>query len=144
MGYTGGLVTGLRIEEKFRQYLISCEYLQIDPSKVYEWDFVQNRIEILRNHFDKSGDTKRMNELLNWFEEYYPNDPWGYNFIKKSAKLVRKGKLIIHEGTVSETFVVSELTQKNCDHFSRNDMKVALILIVASLLVFFLYRIIFG
>jgi len=122
--------------EKFKKYLIACEYLQIDPAKVFELNFIKTRIENVRSHWNDFGEIeelKKLNKNLKWLENnYFKVTKEGfsiYKFAKECDKLVRKGKLKIHEGSVNETYVKCELSQKNYDFYSRNLKRNALIVI---------------
>jgi hypothetical protein len=132
------------IAENFRKYLIACEYLQIDPAKIYDVDFIRKRIETVRIQWDKTyeyNQIKKLNKILKWFEKNYvrlvKRGFFGYNFANKCEKLVSKGKLILHEGSVRETYVRGDLSQTNYDYYSRNDKKIALI-VIAVFLIFIL------
>ena len=123
-------------EANFRKYLIACEYLQIEPAKVYELDFIKTRIEIVRSHwgeFSEIEELKKLNKSLNWLEKNYNRVTRKgfsiYKFAKRCDKLIHKGKLKIHEGTVNETYVKREISRKNYDFYSRNKKRNALIVI---------------
>ena len=123
-------------EADFKKYLIACEYLQIEPAKVYELDYIKNRIEIVRSHWnelDKVEEIKKLNQSLDWLEKNYvrvtKKDFSTYGFAKECDILAQKGELIIHEGSINETYVKCELSQKNHDFYSRNDERNGLIAI---------------
>ena len=129
----------------FKKYLIACEYLQIDPAKACELDFIKTRIEIVRSHWNESNkveDLKKLNKSLKWLEKKYVRVTKKgftiYNFTKKCDKLVRKGKLIIHEGSVNETYVKCELSQKNYDFYSKNKKRNAFIILGVMLVIILL------
>ena len=132
---------------KFKKYLIACEYLQIEPAKVYGLDFIKTRIENVRSHWnelDEVKELKKLNKRLKWLEKnYFRVTKEGfsiYKFAKKCDKFVHNGKLKIHEGSVNETYVKCELSQKNYDFYSKNKKRRALIVIgvIFGIVLFFL------
>jgi len=139
------------IRENFRKYLITCEYLQIDPCKVHDLDFIRARIETVRSHWTESEDviqTKKLEKSLKWFEKNYNKlAKRGFrslNFASKCEKLVKKGSLIIHEGTVNDIYVKCDLSKKNYDSYHKRrvtakDKKRVLIVVgIIFLIVIFL------
>ena len=47
-----------------KKYLIACEYLQINPTKVYDFDFIKARIELVCTHWSKSNEMKKLDKTL--------------------------------------------------------------------------------
>ena len=136
MSAIGGGAAAGAVEDYFKKYLIACEYLQIDPTKVYELEFIKQRIVTVRSQwFESDGiaQVKKLNKRLNWFENNYlklaKKGFWNYGFTERSEKLSNKGKLKIHEGSVHDTYVKCELSQKNYDFYSRNHTMYFLIVI---------------
>ena len=130
---------------KFKKYLIACEYLQIDPAKVYELDFIKTRIEIVRSYWSELSEIeniKKLNKSLKWLEKNYNRITRKgfsiYKFAEKCDKLVHKGKLKIHEETVNETYVKCELSKKNYDFYSIYKKRNALIVIGIMLVIMLL------
>jgi hypothetical protein len=128
--------------ESFKKYLITCEYLQIDPTKVYDLDFIKTRIETVRVHWTKSDEIKqvaKLNKSLKWFEKNYlrlaKKGFWSYGFANQCEKHIQKGRLKIHEGSVNDTYILSKLTQNNYDFYSRNDKKHAFIVLGIFLII---------
>ena len=137
IGAVGTIVTTILVvarAENFKKYLIACEYLQIDPAKVYDLDFLITRIEIVRTHWSKSDEIKQVKKLykrLKWFEKKYlrlvKKGFGNYNFANECEIVVNKGKIKIHEGTVNDTYVKCELSQKNYDFYLRYVKKLVFI-----------------
>ena len=128
----------------FKKYLLACEYLQIEPAKVYESDFIKTRIEIVRSQWselDGFEEFKKLNKSLKWFEKHYykmtKNGFSIFKFAKTCDKLVHKGKLIIHEGSVNESYVKCKLSQNNYDSYSRHVKRNAII-VIGVVLIFIL------
>ena len=133
-------------EVQFKKYLLSCEYLQIDPAKVYDLDFIKNRIEILRSHWIELNEIEKLNENLKWFEKNYlrltKKGFRNYNFASRCEKLVTKGKLRVDEISVSDVYVKRELSQKNYDFYSRNKRKRAPVVFAILLVIIILLTLI--
>ena len=130
-------------EANFRKYLIACEYLQIDPGKVHESDFIKTRIETVRSQWGEPSEIeklKKLNKSLKWLEKKYfkVTKKRFYNFAKRCDKLVHKEKLKIHDGSINETYVKCDLSQKNYDFYSRNVKKRAFIIIGVVLVIILL------
>jgi len=123
-------------EASEKLYLVACEYLQIDPAKVYDLDVIKKRIVFVRTQWTESDGIKQVKKLiktLKWFEKNYirlaTKGYLNHNFANKFEKLVNKGKLTIHEGSVNETYVKCELCQKNYEYYSKSPKKRAILVI---------------
>jgi hypothetical protein len=142
-GLIGGGATAVAVvveSMSVKNYLIACEYLQIDPAKVFDLDFIKARIEIVCAHWSKSDEVKqveKLNKTLKWFEKNYVKLAMkgfsNQNYSNKFEKLANKGELIIHEGSVNETYVKGELCQTNYDFYSGKVKRQAYILIGLAL-----------
>ena len=125
-------------ENSEKKYLIACEYLQINPAKVYDLEFIKERIEMVCAHWSKSDEIKqveKLNKTLKWFEKNYirlaTKGFSNQDFANKFEKLANKGKLIIHEGSVNETYVKCDLCQKNYDFYSRKKSAIFVISVLS-------------
>ena len=112
----------IAIEDTYKKYVIACEYLQIDPSKVYEKEFIDRQVEsVLSQWSEQDGEKqfKRLQKSLNWFKKSYTKligIKWTqFNFSSRCAKEIAKGKMTLHEGTVNDEYLKKELTQINYD-----------------------------
>ena len=121
-----------------KKYLIACEYLQIDPAKVYDLDFIKARIEIACAHWSKSDEMKKLNKTLQWFEKNYISlTKKGFlnqDYANKFEKLANKGKLKIHEGSVNETYAKCDLCQKNYEYYSRKKRTLYVLCVVSAII----------
>lgn len=72
----------------YRNYFITCEYLQIDPKKEYELDYINQRIEHVLSCWSEADE--------------------GYKKLTKELKIFK-----IDEQTISETYVKKPLTKIN-------------------------------
>jgi len=124
-----------------KKYLIACEYLQIDPAKVYDLEFIKKRIEFVRVQWSVSDgieNVEKLNKTLQWFEKDYisltKKGFFNQDYANKFEKLVTKGKLKIHEGSVNETYAKCDLCQKNYEYYSRKNRAVYVICIVSAVI----------
>ena len=134
--------------KNFKRYLIACEYLQIEPNKVHELEYIKSRIETVRSQWnvsDGAEELKKLDKSLKWLINNYirvtRNGFSIYKFVKRCDKLVHKGKLMIHEGSVNETYVKCRLSQINYDFYSKNikrNVFIAICVILAFMLIMLL------
>ena len=110
------------IENEYKRYLIACEYLQIDPSKIYVQEFIDRRADYalsLWSEQDDSKQLKKLGKILKWFKKNYGkliSEKWtGYKFADRAAKEIAKGKFTLHPETVNAEYQKRELTQTNYD-----------------------------
>jgi len=130
------------IEENFRKYMVACEYLQIDPSKVHDIVFVKERAELVLSKWgstDDPGSVKKLRKNLNWFVKQYESltrgGLLGEDLANKCEMLVKKGKMSIQFGTINKEYVKRELRQDNYDSYAKVQNKIALFAAAAAVLI---------
>jgi hypothetical protein len=128
----------------FKQYLIACEYLQIDPSVVYELEFISRRAESALARWNASDDQKSFKALAKSMKYFVKNyNGWTgrwHRFAKRCDELIKKEQLKIFSGTVNAEYQKKELTRMNYDFYAKKQDKAALIglAIGAGLVILFL------
>lgn len=124
------VIVAIAMEEDFKNYLIVCEYLQIDPSCAYDPAWIGERVSNVLSEWQNCGDEKlfkKLDKKLKWFAKNYKTFAksgfLGYGFVKQCQKLVAKGKLQLASGTVNEKYEKRELTQLNYDFYKKPNGK---------------------
>jgi len=130
------------IEENFRRYMTACEYLQIDPTKVHDIEFIKERVELVLSKWGPSDDPKSVKKLrksLKWFVKHYEHltrgGILGEDVTNKCDTLIKKGKMSIQFGTVNKNYVKRELRQDNYDSYAKVQNRIALFAVAAAVLV---------
>ena len=110
------------VENYYKRYVIACEYLQIDPSKTYEKEFVDQRVEYALSQWSEQDDAKQLKKLeksLKWFKKSYNKlvsaKLTDFNFANRCAKEISKGKMKLHGETVNAVYQKREPAQTNYD-----------------------------
>lgn len=120
------------VEEYFKKFLIACEYMQIDPSKIHNQDFISQRIGVVLSQWDEKyddpKDVKKINKLLKWFDKNYTwlIGKW-YLFARRCERMMAKGQLTLAEGTVVSDYHKTQLTDQNYKTYYKVYSKQALI-----------------
>ena len=108
------------IENYYKRYIVACEYLQVDPSKIYEKEFIDQRTDYILSQWSEEDDAKQLKKLeksLKWFKKSYDKlvstKQTDFNFANRCAKEIVKGKMKLHDETVNADYQKKELTQIN-------------------------------
>jgi hypothetical protein len=121
----------------FKQYLIACEYLQIDPSVVYELEFISRRAESALAQWNASDDQKLLKAFAKSMKYFVKNyNGWmsyWHRFAKKCDELIKKEQLKIFSGTVNAEYQKKELTRMNYDFYAKKQDEAALIALAVAL-----------
>jgi hypothetical protein len=127
------------IEGSFRRYIIVCEYMQIDPSTVYDSRFIKERAESILSQWGAGDDPisgKKIRKEIAWIYDQYDyltkSGLLGHDYAGRSAELIRRGKLTLHEGTVNEGYVKKELRHENYDVYANARTKMVLFSIIIA------------
>ena len=130
------------IEDEFRRYMLACEYMQIDPSKVHDLYLIKERAELVLSQWGPTDDPKTLRKLrktLDWFVKRYEyltrGGILGQDFAGKCDALVKKGKMSIQFGTVNERYTKRELRQDNYNSYAKDQNKIALFATLAAVLI---------
>ncbi|MCL2890673.1 MAG: hypothetical protein FWF40_02125 [Methanomassiliicoccaceae archaeon] len=122
--------------------MTACEYMQIDPSKVHDLAFIKERAEYVLSQwgqFDDPKSLKKLRKSLDWFVKRYEyltrGGILGQGFAEKCDTLVKKGKMSIQFGTVSERYTKRELRQDNYNSYAKDQNKIALFATLAAVLI---------
>ena len=54
-------------------YLVACEYLQIDPTKAYSYEFIDERIECVLSQWNEDDGTDALTSLRSTLNKYIAN-----------------------------------------------------------------------
>jgi len=130
------------IEENFKRYMAACEYLQIDPAKVHDIKFINERTELVLLQWNEDDDprsVKRLRKDLNWFVKQYEyltrGGLLGQDLAGKCDMLIKKGKLSIQFGTISKDYAKKEPQHLNYDSYAKAQNRIALFAVAATVLV---------
>jgi len=130
------------IEDEFRRYVVACEYLQIDPSKVYDLDLIKERVEHVLSQWGPSDDPKTLKKLrksLDWLVKRYEyltrGGILGMDHAGKCDALIKNGKMVIQFGTVNKNYMKKELRQDNYNSYAKDQNKLALFATAAAVLI---------
>jgi hypothetical protein len=128
-----------KYQDHFRDHVVACEYLQIDPSKAYDIEFIRSRTHNVLSQWTDGGDPALTEEMRRTLERYLKAMSAGAHgthaaknvfcgtvikamtpsetFAERCVKLTAEGRMRTLPGTVSETYVKKDLGHENFDYY---------------------------
>jgi hypothetical protein len=105
----------------FKDYLIACEYLQIDPTQKYAPEFINDRADTALTLWNEADFYYwQFRKIILWLKENYKTCVgFRYGFARKAKKSTAKKRLVIHTGTVAAKYEKKPPTQANYDGYEK-------------------------
>ena len=81
------------VEKEYKDYVVVCKELRIDPSKTYDKSIIEQLVDSFLPNADKATAKK-----LQWFKKNYEKmegGTLGNKYISRAKKEISKGKLVL-------------------------------------------------
>lgn len=128
--FNNGAGVAAAMASYYRNYLVSCEYLQIDPRIAYDTDFIEERVERVLLLWEEQDEYKKLKKQLKMFLNNYKRyiGKW-FRFPKLIKKYSENKKFTIDEETISEYYVMRPLTTNNYKSYNKYQIRVLFIVL---------------